>query len=299
MREVTTSVTTEVFTFDELTEEAQAKAVEVVREWLAGPGWDDDDNDAVKNAMVWELAAKLGTPGVHEHGEADFPGIDGVRCDGWSLDRGRLLLLSGALTRDNAPSLPWVEGIAQVELEVHQSDRLMVTVVDADPDCTCGDVDPWVSSHDEDCPTAQPCPVTDAQRGALERAVRDLISEAWMAGEKEAEGRTSEEFARDEIDAQGYEFTADGQLYAGDPGVVTEADDDAAGEAEGVRAGFEGMDQVDKIIAYEQGDLNDAETIALYQELVNSGVVWSLQGRYGRTARDLIEAGLVTDPHAK
>jgi hypothetical protein len=53
------------------------------------------------------------------------------------------------------------------------------------------------------------------------------------------------------------------------------------------------MDQIDKIIAYEQGDLDEDATIELFQELVNSGLAWQLQGSYGRTAKSLIDAGLV------
>lgn len=56
------------------------------------------------------------------------------------------------------------------------------------------------------------------------------------------------------------------------------------------------MDEIDAIIAYEQGDLPEDETIALFQRLVDSGLVWSLQGSYGRAAVRLIELGLVTRP---
>ncbi len=52
------------------------------------------------------------------------------------------------------------------------------------------------------------------------------------------------------------------------------------------------MDQVDKIIAFEQGDLDFEATIELFQELIYSGLVWQLQGSYGRTARALIDEGL-------
>jgi len=48
------------------------------------------------------------------------------------------------------------------------------------------------------------------------------------------------------------------------------------------------------MIAYEQGELDANDTIQLFQELVESGIVWDLQGHYGRTAYALIEAGLVS-----
>jgi hypothetical protein len=51
------------------------------------------------------------------------------------------------------------------------------------------------------------------------------------------------------------------------------------------------MDQVDKIIAFEQGDLDHEGILELFQELIDSGLAWQLQGSYGRIARNLIEAG--------
>lgn len=54
------------------------------------------------------------------------------------------------------------------------------------------------------------------------------------------------------------------------------------------------MDQLSQIIAYEQGELDQDATVALFQALVDSGLAWRLQGHYGRTAVALIEAGLVT-----
>jgi len=45
------------------------------------------------------------------------------------------------------------------------------------------------------------------------------------------------------------------------------------------------------IIAYEQGELDEAEVRELFQHLVDSGMAWTLQGSYGRTAAAMIEAG--------
>lgn len=58
-------------------------------------------------------------------------------------------------------------------------------------------------------------------------------------------------------------------------------------------------DVTGNIIAYEQGDLTTDETVALFQHLINTGMAWSLQGHYGRTARNLIEAGYCSTPSGK
>ena len=51
---------------------------------------------------------------------------------------------------------------------------------------------------------------------------------------------------------------------------------------------------IDKIIAYENGDLSFEQTIELFQALIDSGLAWQLQGRYGRVAQNLIEEGYCT-----
>ena len=55
---------------------------------------------------------------------------------------------------------------------------------------------------------------------------------------------------------------------------------------------------LNQIIAYESGELDEDEVIDLFQLLVNNGMAWTLQGSYGRTARDMIEAGLI-DPNQR
>jgi polyhydroxyalkanoate synthesis regulator phasin len=54
-------------------------------------------------------------------------------------------------------------------------------------------------------------------------------------------------------------------------------------------------DVVDKIIKYENGNMTNEETIKFFQELIDSGMAWKLQGHYGRTAVHLLEEGLCTE----
>jgi len=48
---------------------------------------------------------------------------------------------------------------------------------------------------------------------------------------------------------------------------------------------------VNKIIRYENGKMESDEIVPFFQELIDSGLAWSLQGHYGRTAARLIELG--------
>jgi hypothetical protein len=54
------------------------------------------------------------------------------------------------------------------------------------------------------------------------------------------------------------------------------------------------MSIVEQIIAYETGELDEDSTVAMFQNLVDTGMAWKLQGHYGRTAQYLIEEGYIT-----
>jgi hypothetical protein len=49
----------------------------------------------------------------------------------------------------------------------------------------------------------------------------------------------------------------------------------------------------DKIIAYENGELDESEEIELFSMLIKNGMAWTLQGHYGRVAISYIEAGIL------
>ena len=51
------------------------------------------------------------------------------------------------------------------------------------------------------------------------------------------------------------------------------------------------FDSVDFIMRYESGEITDDEMIDGFQQLIDSGLVWQLQGHYGRVAKALIKAG--------
>ena len=53
---------------------------------------------------------------------------------------------------------------------------------------------------------------------------------------------------------------------------------------------------IEKIIQYESGGMSMDEIVSFFQELIDSGLCWRLQGHYGRTAQDLIEEGLCNEP---
>ena len=62
------------------------------------------------------------------------------------------------------------------------------------------------------------------------------------------------------------------------------------------RADKDRFDVVGFIIDYEAGELEGDDIVEGFQVLIDEGVVWQLQGSYGRQAQRLIEAGLCSPP---
>ena len=61
----------------------------------------------------------------------------------------------------------------------------------------------------------------------------------------------------------------------------------------------ESTDIVGKIMAFEQGELDNEEVHDLFQFLLDSGMIHSLQGSYQRMAEELLLAGVIHMPAHK
>tara|TARA_Y100000114_G_C11574624_1_gene238118 strand:+ start:191 stop:376 length:186 start_codon:yes stop_codon:yes gene_type:complete len=55
-------------------------------------------------------------------------------------------------------------------------------------------------------------------------------------------------------------------------------------------------DVVTKIMSFEEGELDNEEIFALFQFLLDSGMIHSLQGSYQRMAEELLLAGKIEMP---
>ena len=53
-------------------------------------------------------------------------------------------------------------------------------------------------------------------------------------------------------------------------------------------------DYASAMFAWEDGALDEDETLKLFQYLVDTGLTWSLQGFYGRQAAAFLNAGLIS-----
>ena len=53
---------------------------------------------------------------------------------------------------------------------------------------------------------------------------------------------------------------------------------------------------VEKIMSFESGEMEEHEVYAFFQFLVDTNLIYGLQGSYQRTAQQLLDAGLIHPP---
>jgi hypothetical protein len=56
------------------------------------------------------------------------------------------------------------------------------------------------------------------------------------------------------------------------------------------------MNLAERVLLYETDQMSEQEMIKLFQDLVDTGMAWKLQGHYGRTAMILLDAGVIAPP---
>lgn len=107
------SVTRAVYRFEELSEDAKWRAIEVLRE----QAWDDLDSDMVSEDLTtrfaWEAAHNDGGPYTAKAFRDRF-GIDITWSVGYS--QSDYAAVTGTLYRSDAPYLAWPDGIACIRL---------------------------------------------------------------------------------------------------------------------------------------------------------------------------------------
>ncbi len=60
------------------------------------------------------------------------------------------------------------------------------------------------------------------------------------------------------------------------------------------KIGTKEFDTVGYIMDYESGEISDQRILELIAHLIKTGQVWTLQGHYGRTAKQLIDGGYIS-----
>jgi len=53
------------------------------------------------------------------------------------------------------------------------------------------------------------------------------------------------------------------------------------------------MDLVNNIVDWENGEMDESREDSFFQELIDSGMAWQLQGMYGRRAMQLLADGRI------
>jgi len=57
-----------------------------------------------------------------------------------------------------------------------------------------------------------------------------------------------------------------------------------------------GMNVLQGIMDYENGEMNNVEVLDFFQHLVNTGIINHLQGSYQRMASELLSQGMIEHP---
>ena len=60
------------------------------------------------------------------------------------------------------------------------------------------------------------------------------------------------------------------------------------------KTGTKEFDLAGYIMDYESGEISDERILEMMSDLIKTGLAWTLQGHYGRTAKQLIDGGYIS-----
>ncbi len=193
----------DLYRYDELTEQAQDRARDAYRAMLDAC-WDSSDTDMLAEAITYEIGASFGDPANETHGAADYELPGNVKLTEWDLDRASCVKLRGTIGPDDAPKFPWPTGDDVTSTWIEFGNRDYGRHVVAHVECECE----RVYLGDGNYQTCAHIDALDALQSAAEQALADGLA----AGRAELEYMRSDEYIAESIDANGREFTENGDL---------------------------------------------------------------------------------------
>ena len=168
------------YSFSELSEDAQEKAIDKHAQFLN----EVMDSDEIAEVMNWKLAELAGYPNINDMEECPLKVYD------WdiSYSQGSHVGIKGGATREECPNLAWPEGSISVSLSYHNYYRQQVTLYDME-----GEELDDVSEDFKD-------------------SIYSLSQDLMRAGYTEIEYQTSRESVIESIEANGYDFHENGDI---------------------------------------------------------------------------------------
>ena len=168
------------YSFSELSEDAQEKAIDTHAQFLN----EVMDSDEIAEVMNWKLADSVGYTDMDNVNECPLKVYD------WDLgySQGSHVGIKGEATREQCPNLAWINGVGSVSLSYHHYYGQQVTLYDIEGE--------ELDDVNED----------------FKDSIYSLSQDLMRAGYAEIEYQTSRESVIESIEANGCDFHENGDI---------------------------------------------------------------------------------------